>query len=215
MARLAVFEDRGDFVLARRHFVVPRLDRNAELEQLALGFEHEGQHALGNGAEVMILEFLALGRLGAEQGAAGGEQVGPGEVEVAVDQEVFLLGAGGRGDDQAPSSWPNSFRMRCACLFSACIERSSGRLLVERLAGPRDERRRNAQRRAVGVFQDVGRAGDVPGRVAAGFERGADAAGRESSNASGSPWISCLAARTRRSRRRRRRATGSCRASRP
>ena len=50
------------------------------------------------------------------------------------------------------------------------------RLLVQRLAGPRDERRRDAERRAVGVFQDVGRAGDVPGRVAAGLEGGADAA---------------------------------------
>ena len=49
-------------------------------------------------------------------------------------------------------------------------------LLVQGLAGPRNEGRGNAERRAVGVFQDVGRAGDVPGRIAAGLERGADAA---------------------------------------
>ncbi len=78
-----------------------RLHRNAELEQLALDFQHEGQHALRNRAEVMIFELLALRRLGAEQRAAGGEQVGPGEEEVAVDQEVFLLGAGGRRDERA------------------------------------------------------------------------------------------------------------------
>ena len=94
-------EDRRDFVLRRGHFVVPRLDRNAELEQLALGFQHEGQHALRNGAEVMIFELLALRRLGAEQRATGGEQVGPSKVEVPIDQEVFLLRAGGRGDERA------------------------------------------------------------------------------------------------------------------
>ena len=94
-------EDRGNFVLGRGHFVVPGLDRNAELEQLALDFEHERQHALRNGAEVMIFEFLALRRLRAEQRAAGGQQVGPGEEEMAVDQEVFLLGAGGRRDERA------------------------------------------------------------------------------------------------------------------
>ena len=96
---VGVFEDRGDLVLARGHFVVPRLDRHAQLEQFSLGFEHEGQHALGNGTEIMIFEFLTLGRLRTEQGAAGGEQVGPGKVEVTVDQEVLLLGAGGRRDE--------------------------------------------------------------------------------------------------------------------
>ena len=98
---VGVFVDRGDFVLRRSDFVVPRLHRNAELEQLALDFEHEGQHALGDRAEVMIFELLPLRRLGAEQRAAGVEQVGPGEEEVAVDQEVFLLGTGGRGDECA------------------------------------------------------------------------------------------------------------------
>ena len=101
VARLADLEHRGDFVLGRGHFVVAGLDRNAQLEQLALDFQHEGQHALGNRAEVMVFELLALRRLGAEQRAAGGEQVGPREVEVAVDQEVFLLGAGRRRDERA------------------------------------------------------------------------------------------------------------------
>ena len=40
------------------------------LPQLALHLEHERQHALGDRAEVVVLELLALGRLGAEQRAA-------------------------------------------------------------------------------------------------------------------------------------------------
>ena len=79
----------------------------------------------------------------------------------------------------APSVLPNSFRIALGLLVERLHRTQQRRLLVERFAGPGDERRRNAERRAVGVFQDVGRAGDVPDRVAAGFERGADAAGRE------------------------------------
>ena len=125
VAMLAVSKTGRDFVLGRGHFVVAGLDRHAQLEQLALGLQHEGQHALGNRAEVVVFELLALGRLGAEERAAGRVQVGPREVEVAVDEEIFLLGTGGRGD-QAPSVWPKSFRMRWACMFSACMERSKG-----------------------------------------------------------------------------------------
>ena len=35
---VGVLEDRRDFVLARRDFVVPRLDRHADLVELALDF---------------------------------------------------------------------------------------------------------------------------------------------------------------------------------
>ena len=172
------FEHRRNFVLSRSHFVVPRLDRNAELEQLALDFEHEAEHALRNRAEVMIFEFLTLRRLGAEQRAAAGEQVGAREVEVAIDQEVFLLRAGRRGHERAvgvAEQFQNPLR-----LFVQRLHRAQHRrLLVERFAGPRNKRRRNAQRRAVGVFQNVGRAGDIPNRVTAGFERGPDAAAGE------------------------------------
>ena len=91
---VGVLERDGQLVLRRRDLVVPGLDRDAELVELGLGLEHAGQDALGDGAEVMVLHLLALGRLGAEEGPAGVDQVGPGEVEVLVDQEVLLLGAG-------------------------------------------------------------------------------------------------------------------------
>ena len=92
---VGVLEGDGQLVLGRRDLVVPGLDRHAQLVKLGLGLEHAGQDALGDGAEVMVLHFLALGGLGAEEGPAGVDQVGPGEVEVLVDQEVLLLGPGG------------------------------------------------------------------------------------------------------------------------
>ena len=88
-----MLKDRRDFVLAGRDFVVPRLGRNAELEQFPLRIDHEGQHPLRDGAEVVILEFLSLGRGRAEQRPAGAQQIGPREIEVAIDQEILLLGA--------------------------------------------------------------------------------------------------------------------------
>ena len=91
-----VLIDGRDFVLGRSYFVVPRLDGNAQLVQLAFGFEHASQNALGNCAEVMIFKFLALRRLGAKQGAAAVEQVGPRKEEVTVDQKVLLFRTSGR-----------------------------------------------------------------------------------------------------------------------
>ena len=71
---VGVLEDRRDLILTRRHFVVPRLHRHAELEELELRFRHAGEHARGDVAEVLVFHFLALGRLGAEERAAAVEQ---------------------------------------------------------------------------------------------------------------------------------------------
>ncbi len=129
---VGVLEQGGDFILGRGHFVVPRLDRHAQLVEFELPFEHAGENPLGDGAEVVVLHLLALGGLGTEEGAAGVDQVGPGEVEVAVDQEVFLLGAAGRVDLRQ-ASVPNSLRMRSAC-FDRRFHRAEQRgLLVQRL----------------------------------------------------------------------------------
>ena len=73
---VGVLEDRRDLVLARRHFVVPRLHRHADLVQLGLDLGHERQHAIGDRAEVLILQLLALRRLRAEERAAGVDQIG-------------------------------------------------------------------------------------------------------------------------------------------
>jgi hypothetical protein len=61
-ADVGVLEDRRDLVLRRRHLVVAGLDRHAELEELLLRLEHAGQHALGDGPEVVLVELVALRR---------------------------------------------------------------------------------------------------------------------------------------------------------
>ena len=74
---IRVLEDRGKFVLARSHFVVARLHWHAELEERGFNVGHIRQHALGNGAEILVFHFLALGGLGAEEGSSGADQIGP------------------------------------------------------------------------------------------------------------------------------------------
>jgi hypothetical protein len=59
---VGILEDRRDLVLARRHLVVTRADRDAELEQLRFHFAHAGEHAIGDRAEVLVFQLLALGR---------------------------------------------------------------------------------------------------------------------------------------------------------
>ena len=82
---VGILEDRRDFVLARGDLVVPRLDRHADLVQLALDVHHETEHAIGDRSEIMIFHFLTLRRPRTEQGAAGVDQVGTAEVEPAID----------------------------------------------------------------------------------------------------------------------------------
>ena len=113
---VGALEHRRDLELARGDLVVARLDRDAELEELALDLDHEREDALGDGAEVVVLELLALGRLGAEERAAGVQQVGARVEEVLVDQEVLLLGAG-VGDDRARAS---RGRTASGCAGPAC-----------------------------------------------------------------------------------------------
>ena len=79
---VGVLEHRRDLVLARRHFVVPRLHRHADLVELGLDVGHERHHALGDGAEVLIFELLPLRRLRAEERAARVDEIGPRQVEV-------------------------------------------------------------------------------------------------------------------------------------
>ncbi len=177
-ADVRVLEDRRDLVLRRGDLVVAGLDRHAELRQLALRVEHAGEHALGDRAEVVVVELVALRRLGAEQRAPGGDQVGALEVVLLVDQEVLLLGPD--GGEHAQGLGVAEQRERADRGVRQRVHRAQQRdLVVQRLAGPRRERRRDAEQRAVRVLEDEGRRRRVPRGVAAGLERRPDAARRE------------------------------------
>src|SRR4051812_47984743 len=67
------------------HLVVARLHGHAEARQLELAIHHVGEHALRNRAEVVVVQFVALRRLGTEESAARVDQVGTLEVVLLVD----------------------------------------------------------------------------------------------------------------------------------
>ena len=148
------------------------------LRHLLLGVEHVRQHALGDRAEVVVVELVALRRLGAEQRAAGGDEVGALEVVALVDQEVLLLGPDRR--EHARGVLVAEQLERAQRRARQRVHRAQQRdLVVERLARPRRERGRDAEQRAVRVLEDERRRGRVPRGVAARLERRPDAAGRE------------------------------------
>ena len=125
-ADVRVLEDRRDLELGRGDLVVAGLHRHAEAAQLALGLEHVREHALGDRAEVVVVELVALRRLGAEQRAAGRDEVRALVVVLLVDQEVLLLGADGREDALDAGHAEQLERADGATCDSASIERSSG-----------------------------------------------------------------------------------------
>ena len=154
------------------------LHRHAQFRQLHLHLGHVGEYALGDGGEVLVLQLLALGGLGAEEGTAAVNQVGPGVVEILVDQEVLLLRADGGVNalGAAVAEQPqDAQRLTAEGLHRA----EEWGLLVERLAGPAQEGGGDDQGGAVGMLDDVRGACRVPGGVAAGLKRRPQPAGRE------------------------------------
>ncbi len=172
-SKRAALEDRGKLMLARCNLVVLGLCRDAELPELVVELLHELVHGRTDGAEVVLLELLALGRLAAEEGAAREDQVRTLLVVVLLDQEVLLLRADGREDAVRILAEEGKHTL---CLLLECdLGTQKRRLLVESLARVGDEGRRDAEH----LVLDEGRRGRIPDRVAAGLERGTKAARRE------------------------------------
>ena len=167
-------EHRRELVLRGRHFVVLRLGVHAELPELLVQILHERRNARLDAAEVMIVQLLAFRRLGAEERAAGVDQILALVIHGFVDQEVLLLGADGRahGGHVLVAEQVDHTQGLTVERLGAAQQR---RLFIERLAAVRAERRRNAQHI---IFNEcIGRR--VPSGVAARLKRCAQAAGRE------------------------------------
>ncbi len=171
------FVDGRKLVLAGGDFVVAGLDGDGELEHLRLGFDHEGQHAVGNRAEIVIILLVPLGRLGAEKGAVAVDQVRPGQEEAAIDEEIFLLRADGRKDPRR--RFAEELENALGLLVDGGHRAEERGFLVERFTGVAEEGRRDDEGRAVGILHDKRGACRIPCGVAACFEGGADAAGRK------------------------------------
>ncbi len=85
-------------MLRRRNLVMLGLGGYAQLPQFSIQFRHERRDPVLDVAEVMVFQFLSLGRFGTEQGPAGKNQIFAQVEHLFVDEEILLLGADGGGD---------------------------------------------------------------------------------------------------------------------
>ena len=169
----ALLEDGRELVLARRDLVVLGLCGDGELPQLVVELLHEGVHRGADGAEVVLLELLALGGRGAKEGPAGQDQVGAGLEVLLLDEEVLLLGPDGY--EHAARLVAEELQHALGLLLERRLRAKERRALVQRLAGVGDERGGDAQHL---VLDERGARG-VPHGVAARLEGRAQAAGRQ------------------------------------
>ena len=160
----------SQFELIGRHLVMTRLHGNAQLQAFVLEVLHEGHHARRDRPEIVVLELLVLGRLVPHERTAREHQVGTHGPEALVHEEVLLLPAQ-IGEDLLHVPVEIAAHLRGG-LVHGRQRPQQGHLVVERLARIGDEDGRDAERR---IDDEGGRRG-VPGRIAAGLERIADAA---------------------------------------
>ena len=158
-------EDRRQLVLCGCDLVVLGLGQHAQLPQFFVQFLHISRHAGLDRAEVMIVQLLTLGRLCAEERAAGVDQIATLFINGFVNQEILLLRADGR--DHALGSGVAEELQDAHRLIGKLLHRAQQRgLFVQRLAAVGTEGRGNAQRAVL----DKGVGGGIPGSVAAGFK---------------------------------------------
>ena len=82
---------RGHLMLGRGHLVVLGLAVDAQRPEVFVQILHIGRHTGTDSAVVMVVQLLTAGRLGAEQGTAGVDQVFSLQEFLCIYQEVFLL----------------------------------------------------------------------------------------------------------------------------
>ena len=86
-------EDRCQLVLAGGDLVVLGLSHDTQLPEFFVQFFHERGDPGLDGAEIVVVQLLPLGRFGAEQRAPGIDQVLAFFVDIFVYEEVLLLRA--------------------------------------------------------------------------------------------------------------------------
>ena len=167
-------ENGRHLMLRGSHLIVLGLGQDSQLPQLGVQILHESLNARLDDAKVVVLQLLALGRLGAKEGAARHYQIGALAVDLLIHQEILLLRAhrGEHAHSLRIAKQPQDAQRLLVERLHGAQQRG---LFVQRLAAIGAKCRGDAQR----AFLDEGVAGGVPGGVAAGFKGSAQAAGGE------------------------------------
>ena len=138
-----LLENRRDLVLTGRDLVVLGAHGYAEFPELVIHLLHEGVDSGADGAKVVLLQLLPLGRLAAKEGSAAEDKVGAGLEVLFLDKKVLLLGTA--GGDHAPGPLTEEGERALGLLLDGDLGAQERRLLVERLSGVGDEGCGNAE----------------------------------------------------------------------
>ena len=165
-------------MLGGGHLVVLGGGGDAQLPELLVQVGHEGAHPVPDDAEVLVLQLLPLGGGGAEQGAAGVDQVPALQILLPVHQEILLLGTH-RGEHLLGLSVAEQTQDAQTLGVDGLHGAQQRGLLVQGLPGVGDEDGGDAQDGTRGHLLYKGGRGHIPGGVAPGVVGGAQAAGGE------------------------------------
>ncbi len=91
--QVAFLKNGSQLKLVGCHLVMAGLAGYAQLKSLCFKVFHKGLYTLGDGAKIVVVHLLVLGRVMAHQGASGQHEVGSGHIEIFVYKEIFLLPA--------------------------------------------------------------------------------------------------------------------------
>ena len=89
--KVGLLEDRCQLKLVWCYLVVTGLARNTEFKSLDFQILHESLNTLWDGAEVVVVHLLVLGRIMTHQGATCQHQVRTCCIQAFIYQEVLLL----------------------------------------------------------------------------------------------------------------------------
>ncbi len=160
-------------MLGRGHLVVLGLGKHPQLPQLLVQLLHIGADAGLDGAEIMVLQLLALGGPRPEQGAPGKEQVPPLAVHILVNQEILLFRT--HGAQNALGFHAEQLQHPDGLLAEGLHGAEQRGFLVQNLSPVGAEGGGDAQ----DAVLDKGVGGGIPGGVAPGLKGSPQSAGGE------------------------------------
>ena len=166
--------DRSQFVLCGSYLVVLRLSQNTQLPEFFVQLLHISRDPWLNGTEVMVVQFLPLGRFSAEQGPAGVDQVMALFVHGTIHQKILLLRTD-RGSDPLYILVTKQLQHTKRLLVQRLHGAKQRCLLVQRLAAVRTKCRGDTK----GLSLDEGIAGRVPCGIASSLKSSTQTTGGE------------------------------------
>jgi len=134
--KIGTLKQRRQLELARCHFVVPRLGRNAKFKEPRLHVGHVCLHVAGDRTKVVVVELMPLRRIGTHDRTAAQVDVRPHRGEILIDQKVLLLDSKRGGDMMHAFVRAEKPQHPHGLLAECFVTSQQRRLLVERLARP-------------------------------------------------------------------------------